>query len=203
MSIAPNEPAQEPQEQPATWEESFRAVPSPKYLVEHLDRHVVGQAAAKKRLAVAVSNHYKRLLDHQRRLGRLAGPNLPLNSRDLAAVTIEKSNVLLIGPSGSGKTLLVNCLADLLGVPVALGDATTLTETGYAGEDVESLLVRLYQAAEGDVEAAQQGIVFIDEIDKLRAGQSQGTRDLRLGAQQALLRMIEGTTCSFLPNGSG
>ena len=196
---------------PPTWDELLGAVPSPKTLVEHLDRHVIGQRAAKKKLSIAVSNHYKRLVDGDRSTGRVVGPDPLEDAPDLLHVVIERSNVLLIGPSGSGKTLMVKALAEKLNVPVAIGDATCLTEAGYVGEDVESLLVKLYHASNYDLGAAQKGIVFIDEIDKLR--KSHGTPGMYRdasgeGVQQALLKMIEGFVCNIptsggpkLPNG--
>ena len=140
---------------PPTWADLLASVPSPKSLVEHLDRHVVGQQAAKRKLAVAVSNHFRRLVDGERWTGRVTGPDPLADAPDLMHVPIERSNVLLIGPSGSGKTLLVKALAEKLNVPVVIGDATTLTETGYVGDDVESLLTRLLLAAGGDFGRAQ------------------------------------------------
>jgi ATP-dependent Clp protease ATP-binding subunit ClpX len=204
MSIAPNVPLQ-PQSQPVpppTWADLIAAIPSPKSLVEHLDRHVVGQQAAKRKLAVAVSNHFKRLVDCERWTGRTAGLDPIAEVPDLMHVVIERSNVLMIGPSGSGKTLLVKALAEKLNVPVVIADATTLTETGYVGDDVESLLVKLYLASGGDFGKAQSGIVFIDEIDKL-AGRSSTVRDIGgEGVQHALLKMIEGFV-SFIPTKLG
>ena len=200
MSIAHNVPLQ-PQPQPVpppTWADLIAAIPSPKSLVDHLDRHVVGQQAAKRKLAVAVSNHFKRFVDGERWTGRMTGTDPIAEAPDLMHVVIERSNVLLIGPSGSGKTLLVEGLAEKLNVPVVIADATTLTETGYVGEDVESLLVKLLLASGGDFGKAQSGIVFIDEIDKL-AGRTSTVRDIGgEGVQQALLKMIEGFV-SFIP----
>jgi ATP-dependent Clp protease ATP-binding subunit ClpX len=189
---------------PPDWNDLLASVPSPKSLVEHLDRHVVGQRSAKRKLAVAVSNHFKRLLDGERWTGKVTGPDPLDNAPDLLHVVIERSNVLLIGPSGSGKTLLVRALAEKLNIPIAIGDATTLTEAGYVGEDVESLLVKLYHAANFDLEAAKKGIVFIDEIDKLRKSYANSGlyRDASgEGVQQALLKMIEGFVCNIPTSG--
>jgi len=193
MSIVPN--ATLPPPQPAsspTWGELLDSIPSPKSLVERLDRHVTGQRAAKRTLAVAVGNHLRRLADGERWGGRVTGPDPLADAPDLAQVVVERSNVLLIGPSGSGKTLLVNALAEALSVPVVVGDATTFTEAGYVGADVESLLTRLLLTAGGDFGRAQAGIVFLDEIDKI-ARRPNTVRDITgEGVQQALLKMIEG-----------
>ena len=202
MSAALNAPefSQNQPTPPPTWADLLGSVPSPKSLVEHLDRHVIGQQAAKRKLAVAVSNHFKRLADGERSTGRVTGPDPLADSPDLMHVHIERSNVLLIGPTGSGKTLLVQALAKKLNVPAVIGDATTFTEAGYVGDDVESLLVKLLMAAGGDFGPAQRGIVFIDEIDKLRRfhGNSGMSKDpTGEGVQHALLKMMESWVTFF------
>ena len=207
MSSAPNAPvpSQNQPTPPPTWAALLGSIPSPKALVAHLDRHVVGQQAAKRKLAVAVSNHFRRLADGERSTGMVTGLDPLADAPDLLHVPIERSNLLLIGPTGSGKTLLVKALAEKLNVPVVIGDATTFTEAGYVGDDVESLLVRLLLAAGGDFGRAQRGLVFIDEIDKLRKyhGNTGVYKDATgEGVQHALLKMMEGWV-SFIPTKLG
>ena len=174
--------------QDAVFEED-QSLPKPKEIAELLSQYVIGQNDAKKALAVAVYNHYKRI-------GRMG-----MVDED---VELQKSNIVMIGPTGSGKTLLAQTLARILNVPFAIADATTLTEAGYVGEDVENILLKLIQAADYDIERAQKGIIYVDEIDKIsrRSENPSITRDVSgEGVQQALLKIIEGTVANVPPQG--
>ncbi len=165
-------------------------IPSPKEIKKVLDDYVIGQEEAKKTLSVAVYNHYKRIAHEE--------------NAEKGDIEIQKSNILLLGPTGCGKTLLARTLAKILDVPFAIADATTLTEAGYVGEDVENILLKLIQAADGDIEKAEKGIIYIDEIDKIsrKSENPSITRDVSgEGVQQALLKIIEGTIASVPPQG--
>lgn len=172
---------------------SLDELPTPKQLKEHLDQYVIGQESAKKQIATAVYNHYKRILHSEKK-----------SFKKSENIEIKKSNIMIVGPTGSGKTLLAETIARKLNVPFAIADATTLTQAGYVGEDVENILLKLIQNADYDVEKAEKGIIYIDELDKIarKSNNPSITRDVSgEGVQQSLLKILEGTVASVPPNG--